>query len=326
MQDDQDKHFHNSSRSRLPQPSTLNKIHPSIPPKILIPTTTGTAEYAVPDLSTSCKTWYQIHGSLTSPTPPLIILHGGVRDKYGSGPGATHEYLLPLIDLAPSILLIFYDQIGNGLSTHLRDKAGDEKFWSFDLFIRELDNLIVHLNLQDRPFDILGHSWGGMLAAEWSIKSIHCSQLRRLILSNTLASIETYERGVAALKNKLPEDVQRVLDRADEIAFPRTDPSSTKSSAEQKVIASSSALKFSDSITTKSPTTLFLKPAKCNPKGVQIPLKFLFPIRGTLSRVSLSEYTYTEAPTNLRDWFESGVEKSLAGGYDCLFDGNGDCY
>ncbi|KAM0141410.1 hypothetical protein ACHAP3_002274 [Botrytis cinerea] len=175
---------------------------------MLIPTKTGTAEYAIPGLSTPCKTWYQIHGSLTSPTPPLIILHGG--------PGATHEYLLPLTDLAPSTPLIFYDQIGNGLSTHLREKAGDEEFWSFDLFIRELDNLILHLHLQDRPFDILGHSWGGMLAAEWSIKSTYSSQLRRLILSNTLASIETYERGVAGLKNKLPEDVQRVLDRADD--------------------------------------------------------------------------------------------------------------
>ncbi|TGO20440.1 hypothetical protein BPAE_0295g00010 [Botrytis paeoniae] len=175
---------------------------------MLIPTTSGTAEYNVPGLSSPCKTWYQIHGSLSSSTPPLIILHGG--------PGATHEYLLPLIDLAPSTPLIFYDQIGNGFSTHLPSKAGDEEFWSIDLFIHELDNLILHLNLQDRLIDILGHSWGGMLAAEWAIKSSHALHLRRLILSNTLASIETYQLGISVLKKKLPENVQKVLDHADE--------------------------------------------------------------------------------------------------------------
>ncbi|CAJ2502626.1 Uu.00g100200.m01.CDS01 [Anthostomella pinea] len=114
----------------------------------------GSAEFHVPSLSEPCKTWYKVMGDIQSSTTPLIILHGG--------PGACHEYLLPLTDLAPSVSLIFYDQIGNGRSTHLPDKAGDEAFWSVGargLFKDELDNLLSHLGLQERPIDIYGHSW-----------------------------------------------------------------------------------------------------------------------------------------------------------------------
>lgn len=118
---------------------------------------TGFATFHVESLSEPCKTWYKVIGDLKDPEIPLIILHGG--------PGACHEYLLPLADLAPSIPIIFYDRIGNGQSNHLREKAGDEDFWTVDLFFRELDNLIQHLGLSERPIHIYGHSWGGMLAA-----------------------------------------------------------------------------------------------------------------------------------------------------------------
>ncbi|KAG6363097.1 hypothetical protein INS49_008192 [Diaporthe citri] len=145
-------------------------------------------------------------GDLGTSAVPLIVLHGG--------PGACHDYLLPLTDLAPSIPLVFYDQIGNGRSTHLREKNGDEQFWSVDLFMKELDNLLLHLNLQDRPVDVYGHSWGGMLAAEWA--AAQPGNLRRLVLSNSLASTELFLDGLITLKKQLPQDVQEVLDRAEE--------------------------------------------------------------------------------------------------------------
>lgn len=164
------------------------------------------AEFHVPGLPTPCQTWYKVFGNLTSATP-LIVLHGG--------PGACHGYLLPLTDLTPAVPLIFYDQIGNGRSTHLPDKAGDEEFWSIDLFKKELDNLITHLGLENRPIDVLGHSWGGMLAVEWAAASPKAANLRRLVLSNSLSSIETWFSGLTALRKKLPQDVQDVLDRFD---------------------------------------------------------------------------------------------------------------
>lgn len=50
--------------------------------------------------------------------------------------------------------VVHYDQLGHGRSTHLPDKAGDGDFWTVDLFVRELANLIGHLGLSD--YHVLG--------------------------------------------------------------------------------------------------------------------------------------------------------------------------
>ncbi|KAI1433706.1 Alpha/Beta hydrolase protein [Xylaria sp. CBS 124048] len=168
----------------------------------------GTVPFKVPGVSESCQTWFKIFGDLASAgATPLIILHGG--------PGACHEYLLPLTDLSTSTPLVFYDQIGNGKSTHLPEKGGDERFWSVKLFQDELDNLITQLGLQNRPIDVYGHSWGGMLAAEWAASSPYAKNLRRLVLSNSLASMDTWRIGITALREKLPVEVQEALGRAE---------------------------------------------------------------------------------------------------------------
>lgn len=171
--------------------------------------TEGTAEFNVPGLAEPCKTWYRIVGNLQTTTEtPLIVIHGG--------PGACHDYLLPLTDLATSRVLIFYDQIGNGRSTHLPDKAGDEAFWSVDLFHNELDNLISHLGLKGRAIDVFGHSWGGMLAAVWAAMPSSSGNLRRLVIASSLASMDVWRIGITSLVEKLPEDVQAVLRKAGE--------------------------------------------------------------------------------------------------------------
>lgn len=163
----------------------------------------GFAKFQVPGIPEACHTWYKVFGDVQSKIP-LIVLHGG--------PGACHDYLIPLTDLTPFIPLVFYDQIGNGRSTHLPDKAGDEAFWSIDLFKQELDNLIEHLGLKGKTIDVYGHSWGGMLAMEWAA-SPSSTDLRRLILSNSLASINTWQTSLLSLRKQLPRDVQEVLDR-----------------------------------------------------------------------------------------------------------------
>ena len=170
--------------------------------------TEGTVAFHVPGLHEPCFTWYKVVGNLNNGKTPLVILHGG--------PGACHDYLLPLTDLATkaSIPLVFYDQLGNGKSTHLADKNGDEAFWTVDLFKSELDNLLRHLGLHSRPIDLYGHSWGGMLAAEWAV-TVQKPLLHKLIISNSLASMETWRIGMAALKSKLSEKDQAVLDEAE---------------------------------------------------------------------------------------------------------------
>lgn len=168
----------------------------------------GTVDFKVAGLSEPCKTWYQIVGELDASKTPLIVVHGG--------PGACHDYLLPLIDISPSVPLVFYDQIGNGRSTHLPDKNGDEEFWSVELFKDELDNLIRHLGLQERPIDVYGHSWGGMLVADWAGSPSRAANLRRLVLASSLASMELWQTNLTVLRSKLPQDIQDTLKRGEE--------------------------------------------------------------------------------------------------------------
>jgi pimeloyl-ACP methyl ester carboxylesterase len=78
-----------------------------------------------------------------------------------------------------------YDQIGCGRSTRLPEKLGDGSFWTIDLFLAELENLLSHLEIQD-DYDLLGQSWGGCLASELAVRQP--KGLKKLILANSLAS------------------------------------------------------------------------------------------------------------------------------------------
>ena len=172
-----------------------------------LPTTEGFAPFVAPGATKPCQTWYLLIGSLSSPLTPLVALHGG--------PGACHEYLLPLQDLytAYGTPVILYDQLGNGKSTRLREKAGDESFWTESLFCAELDNLLDHFGLHARTFDLYGHCWGGMLASKYAASDP--KGLRKLVLAGAPASVELVLRGSNALREGLPGDVQEVLNRCE---------------------------------------------------------------------------------------------------------------
>ncbi|KAI0390277.1 hypothetical protein F5Y17DRAFT_445387 [Xylariaceae sp. FL0594] len=72
------------------------------------------------------------------------------------------------------IPIVLYDQIGCGRSTHLPDKTGDAEFWTFELFIHQLEHLIDHLQLRNIGFHLVGQSWGGMLGAAYaSLQASH---------------------------------------------------------------------------------------------------------------------------------------------------------
>jgi proline-specific peptidase len=147
------------------------------------------------------QTWYKIVGDLTTRTrTPLVALHGG--------PGLSHDYLIPLGDLANSnIPVIFYDQLGNARSTHLRDKP--KSFWTIDLFIDELVNLLTHFNILD-DFDLICHSWGGIMGAEFEVRR-QPAGLKHLILTNSLASTSLWNESNAQLVKTFPQDVEEGL-------------------------------------------------------------------------------------------------------------------
>jgi L-proline amide hydrolase len=150
------------------------------------------------------RTWYKVTGDLGSSKAPLVVLHGG--------PGCTHDYVDSLKDLAATgRAVIHYDQIGNGRSTHLRDK--DAAFWNVDLFLGELDSLLTHLGIADR-YDIIGQSWGGMRGAEHAVRQP--KGLRRLVIANSPASLKTWVEEANRLRRDLPQEVQDALTRHEE--------------------------------------------------------------------------------------------------------------
>ena len=147
------------------------------------------------------KTWYRVVGDLAAGPAPLVTLHGG--------PGATHDYLLAMTDLAAGgRAVVFYDQTGNGNSTHFPDRGAE--FYTVDLFARELANLVAYLGIGGR-YHVLGQSWGGMLAQEHAIT--RPPGLRSVVLSNTAASFGGFAVETNALRAYLPAEVEATLRR-----------------------------------------------------------------------------------------------------------------
>lgn len=145
------------------------------------------------------QTWYRITGEPTAGGVPLVTLHGG--------PGATHDYLLRTAELAGTgRAVVHYDQIGNGRSTHL--PAAPAEYWSVELFLAELDNLLAVLGIADR-YALLGQSWGGMLAAEHGVR--RPAGLRGLIIADSPASMELWSAAADRLRADLPPEVEETL-------------------------------------------------------------------------------------------------------------------
>jgi L-proline amide hydrolase len=131
------------------------------------------------------------------------VLHGG--------PGAAHDYLLSLADLADDRAVVHYDQLGNGRSTHYPDRGAD--FWTPELFVRELHNLVDKLGIAG-CHHVLGQSWGGFLAQEYALTQP--AGLRALVLANTAASFPDFVAEANRLRALLPPEVEETLHRHEE--------------------------------------------------------------------------------------------------------------
>jgi proline-specific peptidase len=144
------------------------------------------------------ETWYRIVGDGEEAGKlPLLCLHGG--------PGALHDYLEPLGELAATgRRVVFYDQIGCGKSWV--EKPAD--FWTVELFVAEVQAVRDALGL-DR-IHLFGSSWGGMLAMEYALTQPE--GLAGLVLSSSPPSIPVWAEETGRLRRELPAEVQAVLD------------------------------------------------------------------------------------------------------------------
>jgi proline-specific peptidase len=141
------------------------------------------------------RLWYRIVGSPDSRRLPLLVLHGG--------PGAPHDYLESLEELADERQVVLYDQLGCGESDH-----PDDVEWTLQHFVDELASVRRLLSL-DRVH-LLGQSWGGMLALEYLLTKP--DGVASLTLASSLASIDLWTREASRLRDELPGGLGNLLD------------------------------------------------------------------------------------------------------------------
>src|SRR5437588_3659124 len=202
----------------VPSPTTPSFTRRSLDPgRRVAPMEVREGTLAFPLAGDDAETWYRVTGDLGADGPaPLVVLHGG--------PGATHDYLLSLADLAEGRAVVHYDQLGGGRSTHYPDRGAD--FWTPELFVRELHNLVEALGIAGRHH-VLGQSWGGFLAEEYAFTQP--AGLRSLVLANTAASWADFATEAGKLRDQLPADVQATLAKHEE-AGTYDDPEYTQAS------------------------------------------------------------------------------------------------
>lgn len=128
---------------------------------------------------------------------PLMILHGG--------PGSSHEYLLPyLLPLARNHRLVFIDERGSGRSQRLNSPEG----YTLDAMAADVEAVRVALGL--RQMDLMGHSFGGILAQAVAVR--YPQSIRRLILASTGSSAARVNSDFKRVKDSLDRDLRARID------------------------------------------------------------------------------------------------------------------
>ena len=123
---------------------------------------------------------------------PLVIVHGG--------PTLEHSYFLPHFEsLAEDFQLIFYDQRASGKSSI----AIDSSTMNLSGFIEDIELIRKQLGLE--KINLLGHSWGGLIAMGYGTK--YSNRLKHLVLSNSMASnVQDWQAESAAVANLQTEE------------------------------------------------------------------------------------------------------------------------
>jgi proline iminopeptidase len=129
----------------------------------------------------------------------LVCLHGG--------PGASHDYLLPhLLPLARTNKLVFIDERGSGRSSGLEDASG----YTVENMVEDVEAVRTALNLG--KINLLGHSYGGVLAQAYALK--YQQNLSHLILCSTFHSTkqlnDVFQKQLAAMSPELRGRIEKM--------------------------------------------------------------------------------------------------------------------
>ncbi len=124
------------------------------------------------------KVWTKRVGH--NPKIKVLLLHGG--------PGGSAEFFESFDSFLPAegIEYYYYDQLGSFRS----DQPKDSSLWTLERFVEEVEQVRLALGLNKDNFYLLGHSWGGILAMEYSLK--YQQNMKGLIISNMMSSCPKY--------------------------------------------------------------------------------------------------------------------------------------
>jgi proline iminopeptidase len=129
---------------------------------------------------------------------PLVLLHGG--------PGASHDYFLPyLLPLARQNRLIFIDERGSGRSQKLEDPSG----YTVENMVEDVETVRKALGLG--KINLLGHSYGGVLAQAYALK--YQQNLNHLILGSTFSSTKAINQIFVDMKQKMSPELRARIDK-----------------------------------------------------------------------------------------------------------------
>jgi proline iminopeptidase len=138
--------------------------------------------------------WYHVSGSGSG--VPLLVLHGG--------PGGTSCSFSRLEILGDQRPIVRYDQLGSGRS----GRPDDISLWTVERFVEELHTIRLALGLE--RMHLLGHSWGGSLAAAYVLNK-GTEGIVSLTLSSPLLSTPAWVADANLLRQQLPAEVRQVL-------------------------------------------------------------------------------------------------------------------
>jgi pimeloyl-ACP methyl ester carboxylesterase len=161
------------------------RVHGVIAPLIMLPVllhaqTTGNSPDKGPNPSAvhpkgdfavvnGSRLWYESEGS----GEPIVLIPGG--------PGDSHDYFHPYFSALSNFnRVIYYDAFGRGKS----DRAKDPRDYTVDRDVEDLEGLRKALHLG--KINVLGHSYGGMVAQAYALR--YPDSVRRLILADTFFS------------------------------------------------------------------------------------------------------------------------------------------
>lgn len=142
---------------------------------------------------TNVKLYYKIQGKGKT----LVILHGG--------PGMNLTYFFPHLEtLSKMYRLLFYDQRACGKS------LGSTKSLTVNTFVKDLEGIRKAFNLD--TMNLLGHSWGGLLALYYGI--VHPEKVNSLILVNAaLVTAEVLAKQYKKRETRLTDEDRTALEK-----------------------------------------------------------------------------------------------------------------